>query len=455
MIRDGKPGRRLQRGDAGFDVALLGTSFNGRDPGRRPQVIVQANTVDDVIAAVNEARASGLRVSLCSGGHSWAQNHLRDDALLIDLSRLNAIAIDAGARTASIGPGCEGAALNRALAKQKLFFPTPHAPDVAMGGFLLQGGFGWGSRALGLACESVTAVDVVLADGTLVHADATHHPDLYWAARGAGPGFFGVVVCFYLRLYPRPRAIGLVLQVFPMAELERVFRWADDVGPQIAREVEFQMLMTPKTFGGGGPGIEIAAPVLATSIGAAREATRFLRESPIRRKARLALPWLPMSLDMMQKTAARTHFPDGMRWSVDNMWTDAPIDALLPGLETIGATLPPSPSHVLWLDWRPPATRPDMAFSVEASRYLALYGEWRDPALDAVHLDWATQRMQEMAPLSAGIQLADENLGRRAARFLSAENFARLAAIRARYDRDGLFNSWMASLEGESRRSAG
>lgn len=384
---------------------------------------------------------------MCSGGHSWAQNHFRDDALLIDLSRMNAIEIDEAASVARIGPGVEGAELNRALARRRLFFPTPHAPDVAMGGYLLQGGFGWGGRHFGLACENVVGVDVALADGSIVHANEQENPDLYWAARGAGPGFCGVVTRFHLRLHRRPRFIGMVLHTYRMSELENVFRWADEVGPEVSRKVEFQMLLTPDTIGRGGPGIEVLAPVLADSWAEAREATRFIRESALRRRARLALPLMPMSLDFMQKSAARSHFPDGLRWSVDNMWTDAPIDALLPGLKTIAETLPPAPSHVLWLDWRPSSTRPDMAFSVEASRYLALYGEWKDPAHDANHLNWATERMGEMAPLSAGIQLADENLGRRPARFLADANFRRLEAIRACYDPGGLFNSWMGTLE--------
>lgn len=94
---------------------------------------------------------------------------------------------------------------------------------------------------------------------------------------------------------------------------------------------------------------------------------------------------LPITLSMMQKTAARTHFPPRMRWCVDNIWTNAPVAHLLPGLKQIADTLPPAPSHVLWLNWHPNRPRPDMAFSVEANRYLALYGEWKDAADDPQH----------------------------------------------------------------------
>ena len=79
---------------------------------------------------------------------------------------------------------------------------------MALGGYLLQGGFGWNGRVHGPACMSVEAIDVVTAAGELVRADAEQHPDLFWAARGAGPGFFGVVTRFHLRLYQRPRYVA-------------------------------------------------------------------------------------------------------------------------------------------------------------------------------------------------------------------------------------------------------
>jgi FAD/FMN-containing dehydrogenase len=116
--------------------------------------------------------------------------------------------------SAIVGPGCLAGELNLALAKHRFFFPTAHAWTVGMGGFLLQGGFGWNSPQVGVGCENVTGIDVVLADGTLVHASETENADLFWSARGAGPGFFGVVVRFHLKLHKRPKFVGLKLQVF-------------------------------------------------------------------------------------------------------------------------------------------------------------------------------------------------------------------------------------------------
>ena len=106
MLKTKGKGVTLRRGESGFDAAVLGTSFNARDPGRRPDIVVQANDTGDVITAINQAREHGLKVTICSGGHSWVQNHIRDGGLLIDMSRVRSIEINALNRTATIGPGC-------------------------------------------------------------------------------------------------------------------------------------------------------------------------------------------------------------------------------------------------------------------------------------------------------------------------------------------------------------
>ncbi len=443
MKRTREKGTTLARGVDGFDDAVLGTSFNARDPGRRPDVVVQANNVPDVIDAVKRARRDGMKIGICSGGHSWAQNHIRNGGLMLDLSRLNEIKIDAAKKTATVGPGCLCGEVNAALAKEGLFFPVAHAYTVGIGGFLLQGGFGWNSRMLGLACENVTGIDVVLADGTLVHASETQNPDLFWAARGAGPGFFGIVVRFHLKLHARPKFIGLKFQVFRMEHLEEVFTWADRVGPQVSPRVEFQMVMNRKAFGIRAPGIEVMAPVMADNRKEARDAVAFMQDSSLRAKASLNLPLVPMSLSFMMKTGEKTLFLPNTRWHADNMWMNGPVDPILPDLRRIADTQPPSPSHVLWLNWNRKGPRPDMAFSIEARTYLALYCGLRSAGDEAQHGNWATDNMRAMEAHSHGIQLADENLARRPARFLSDANMHRLDRIRSKYDPESLFWPWM------------
>lgn len=443
MKRPKGKGRVWHRGDPGFDDAVMATSFNARDTGARPDMLVEANHAEDVQWALKHARESGWKVSIVSGGHSWAQNHLREGGLLLSMARIDHIEIDPKARSAKVGPGCWGLDLDRALRKHKLFFPVAHAPDVALGGFLLQGGFGWGSRELGLATQSVTGIDLILADGRPIHASETENSDIFWAARGSGPGFFAVVLQYHLRLHPRHRFAGMKIQVFRRKHLEEVFRWADSVGGTVARSVEFQMLITPKAMGISEPGIEVFAPVLANSWKEAREAVRFIDDGPLKKLASFTTPLIPSSTSLLSRTANLTHFPSDVRWCADNIWTDAPINDLMPGLIAIADTMPPAPSHSLWLNWHPPTERPDMAFSLEARRYLAVYGEWKHAANDPHYETWATDRMVSMQEHAVGIQLADENLGKRPARFMKAENLDRLDRLREAFDPKGLFRSWM------------
>src|SRR4029077_3797287 len=126
----------------------------------------------------------------------------RDDALLIDLGGLNRLDYDEASGVVVAGPAVRGGLdLAPFLAERGRAFPGGHCPSVGLGGYLLQGGQGWNGRSMGWACESVVAVDVVTATGEQLRADAGEHPDLYWAARGAGPGFPGIVTRFHLATY--------------------------------------------------------------------------------------------------------------------------------------------------------------------------------------------------------------------------------------------------------------
>jgi hypothetical protein len=433
-------GKILRNTDPGFDEAIRATVFNQRDTGRKPDIMALPQTVDEVVAAVRYARSAGLKVSVCSGGHSWSHNHLRPGSLLINMKGFDRYEINQENMTATAGPGCGGSDLLIALMRQGLFFPAGHCKGVCIGGYLLQGGFAWNGRKLGMACESVIGLDIVTADGELVHASATENADLYWAARGAGGGFFGVVLRFHLKIYPKPRYSGMLGQVFDLKHLETVFNWAYEVGPEVSPAVEFQLLMSRKTMTFFGPGIEVFAPVFADTREELEAATAFLTRSPIKGKAFLKMPFVQVPISWMY-SLAMTHYPHNYHWGVDNMWTGAHIRDLMPFLKKIADTLPPAPAHVLWLNWHPPV-RPDMAFSMEDKIYLALYGSWKNAADTQQYGSWATDWMREMQHLATGIQLADESLHTRPARFVSDENLRRLDEVRAARDGGGVFHEW-------------
>ncbi|MDR3662873.1 MAG: FAD-binding oxidoreductase [Mycobacterium sp.] len=439
--------RHFLRGAAGYEEARCATVWNALVPQRYPDVIVQASNSADVVAAVRYAKAHNLTVGIRSGGHNWAASHLRDGGLLLDVSRLKDCRVDRDAMTAVVGPGKGGSVLAVELEQQGLFFPAGHCRGVALGGYLLQGGYGWNSRVLGPACESVLALDVVTADGEQIRCDAGQHPELYWAARGSGPGFFGVVTAFHLRLYPKPPVCGSSLYVYPLDAADEIYPWARAISADVDRRVELQIVASRAMPSSGvdTPGIVLASPVFADTDEEAKDAVALLDTCPARTDAVIAVPFAPTNLPNWYE-AVMSNYLSSHRYAADNMWTSASADDLMPGVRRIIETMPPHPSHFLWLNWGPSPARQDMAYSLEDEVYLALYSGWADAADDEEYGDWSRSNMAAMAHLATGVQLADENLGARPARFATDSAMTRLDAVRAQYDPDGRFHSWMGRL---------
>ena len=234
--------RHFFRGDDGYEQARRSMVWNQRVPDRYPDVIVDARDADDVVAAVAYAKANGRQVGIRSGGHSWGANHLRDGGVLLDVHGLDHCTVDADRNVAVVGPGKGGSVLAGELDAQGLFFPAGHCKGVCIGGYLLQGGYGWNSRVFGPACESVIGLDVVTADGEQLYCDADNHPDLYWAARGAGPGFFAAVTAFHLKLYAKPAVCASSLYAYPFECADEIFTWARAISAEVDRRVEVQIV---------------------------------------------------------------------------------------------------------------------------------------------------------------------------------------------------------------------
>lgn len=129
-----------------YEQARVGRVFNHRRPKRYPIAVVEAEIEDHVLHAVRLANRLGCRVSIRSGGHSWAAWSVRDNAILIDLGKMTHISIDENTMIATVSPSTTGNMLNSFLSARGLMFCGGHCPDVGLGGFLLQGGMGWNCR---------------------------------------------------------------------------------------------------------------------------------------------------------------------------------------------------------------------------------------------------------------------------------------------------------------------
>jgi FAD/FMN-containing dehydrogenase len=441
-------GRLLLRGEEGYEQARLDAVWQDRKPDRYPDAILLAASEDDVAAGVRYARERGWKVKARSGGHSWTGSSVRDGGLLINLAGLTEISVDPGARTASVQPGTLGKDLATALHPHGLFFPGGHCPTVAIGGFLLQGGWGWHSLLLGPACLSVRAVDVVTADGELIHADAERNTDWLWAARGAASGYFGIVTRFHLDLHPRPTSIFMATDVYPLDVLDEVLTWALEVQGSLPPALEFVILgTTPRapdgTIGPGETSLVVSATALMWDDDDALTAVAVLDTCPVLDRALERVPVARREMDELYASAEATE-PEGHRWAVDNMWTNAGAEELVPAVRELFRSVPTGASHIFWYPWhRQPIE--GAALSVAGDLYIAAFAGWHDPAEDERMVAWSTDWMRRLEPLSVGIQLADENLVNRPARYLSDGHDARLEALRAEHDPDGVFHSFLTA----------
>src|SRR5258708_33684084 len=168
---------------------------------RRPDAIVRCVDVADVTAAVNFARQDGLTVAIRGGGHNGAGLAVCDQGLVIDLSPMKGVRVDPTNRTVRVGPGCTQGDVDHATHAFGLAVPAGIVSTTGIAGLTLGGGTGYLTRKYGLTIDNLLAVDMVLADGSFVTANAEERPDLFWAVRGGG-GNFGIVTSFLYRACP-------------------------------------------------------------------------------------------------------------------------------------------------------------------------------------------------------------------------------------------------------------
>ncbi len=198
----GLTGEVVRAGDAAYEAARTG--WNKLYP-RYPEAIVFCECAQDVINAVAWARENGMAFRARSGRHNLEGWSSIDGGLVIDVSRMKSVSINAAMRTATVGTGLTQLETVTALGHHGFAVPTGSEGGVGLGGVILGGGFGLLTRSMGMACDNLIAADIVVADGSgsarLVHADASTKPDLLWACRGGGGGNFGIATSYTFALH--------------------------------------------------------------------------------------------------------------------------------------------------------------------------------------------------------------------------------------------------------------
>ncbi|MDH6545923.1 FAD-binding oxidoreductase [Streptomyces sp. SAI-041] len=432
-------------GDESFEEACLGRVFNARRPtDRRPAAVLEARTEADVVEGVRLALERGWQVAVRSGGHSWAAWSVRGDALLIDLGGFREMAYDPDTRIATATPSVKGGdELNPFLGGFGRFFNGGHCPSVGIGGFLLQGGQGWNARGWGWAAENIVAIDVVTAEGELVRADETHHSDLFWAARGAGPGFFGVVTRFHLRTRPLPGHLAHTVHAYPLDLFDEVMTWLHEAHHTVSDLVETVAVTQ------GLPEYDEHV-LLVTGLSftdtpeQAAEALAPLHANPYADRALFRVEARPTTL-AEQIHGQREANPESHRYFVDNAWLTGSASDVVPAIRKAFTEHPTPQTFTIWFSMAPLRGLPDMAFSLQSEIYCATYVVHDGPERDAELRAWLDEAMAAMQPVTAGQYLGDSDFTVRQLKFMGDEQWRRLQEIRAVRDPKGLFAGYLSA----------
>jgi FAD/FMN-containing dehydrogenase len=433
------------------DYENLRTSgWNHPPPDRRPRYIVQVANENDVVEAVGFARANQLKIAVRGGGHSWVSFFLRDDGLLIDLGRLKQVSINREARRAVVQPAVTGRELNQMLDAQGLMFPVGHCPTVPMSGFLLSGGFGWNHSELGQACFSVEAARVVTADGGMVVASEKANSDLLWAVRGGGPGFFGVVTEYTLKLYPAPAAITSSNYYYPIERIEEVGEWAGSIARKLPRQVEFVIMIigapppiADRCKASNGFVCVVSGTAFADSPSAAASMLQALDTCPILDSCLMKELNAPATIDALHDLTLLLQ-PEHHRYLSDNLWTNSAPGKVL-GLSREHFLRAPSPkaAQVFILPTGERRPLPDAAYSMTGDALLMCYATWESPEDDAVNRAWHQATIAALDQHAIGHYVGESDIvgsPDRAARSYAPANWQRLNKLRQQWDPEGLFH---------------
>ena len=428
--------------------SMRGISWNRLIPERRPDIIVMAMSQKDVVSTVLFAREQRRQIAVRGGGHNWCASALRNGGILLDLSHMNSIVVDPSAATATIEPAVRGVELIGSAAEYGLMFPVAHCPTVPLSGFLLNGGNGLNYNRLGNAASNVISIDLVLADGRELTVSSEDHPDLFWAARGAGPGFFAVATRYHLRLHPLPKAITMSNYVFRGSDTDLAADLVESLSASISPDV--CLLLTigapPAELAGNNETVAVVfAITYSNSASDAEAALAPLNADPRIKRAVSSLVNVPTDLNAFLGALGST-LPGGHRALIDNIWSNVPLGSMLAGSPAHYSIAPSPKSHLLVIYFNLASNSPQTSYSWQG-RYLVYNNTvWADEAEDESNRAWHAKATSLLDPHKIGRYVGETDLTKEAdvaQQCYTPETWKRLRALRAEYDPAGLFHDYL------------
>jgi FAD/FMN-containing dehydrogenase len=438
-------GELIRPGEPSYEQARLVS--NGLID-RRPALIARCSGTADVQAAVNFARDRGLLVAVRGGGHSVAGFSTCDDGIVIDLSRMRGVRVDAAANTARAQGGATWGDFDRETQVFGLATPGGVVSTTGIGGLTTGGGFGMLSPKHGLSCDNLISADVITADGRVVVANANENADLFWGLRGGG-GNFGIVTSFEFNLHPLPE-LHLAMILHPVETGLDLLRFYRDYGLEAPADLTLLCVFTTIP---AEPPMPIFPPeVLGKKMvalfgvwpGPADEAEKAFQ--PMRNFGTPAFELvLPMPYTMAQ-TIQDEDAPFGSNW----YWKSAYVKELSNDLlATIASRAPTAPSPgtqvmVTRLGGAISAV-PDeeTAFPLrDAGYFVQMDSTWTDPADTDENIAWTRGIHEAVSPFAMDrvyVNFIGDEGADRVAKAYGPEKYARLVALKKKYDPANLF----------------
>lgn len=431
--------------DAGYDTARA--VYNAMID-KHPAAIARVSDTADIVACVDFGRTHSLTVAVRGGGHNAGGLGVADGSLVIDLGNLRGTTIDPAAHTVRVDGGATWGDVDHATVPFGMATPSGFIASTGVGGLALGGGIGYLSRRFGLSVDNLLSADVVLADGTLVTADADRHPDLFWALRGGG-GNFGIVTSFVFRTHDIGEH-GVVIGgpvLYDLADTAEVMRWYRELLPTLPEELSGWLgVLTippaapfPETLWG-----RKACGIIWCYTGSHDRSDEVL--APVGEFGHPLLVGLhEMPFNVLQQAFDKL-YPAGLQWYWRADFVEEITDAAI-GIHTRHAAALPtghSTMHLYPIDGA--VTR----VGAEETAFAYRNGGWAgvivgvDPDPDKAQLisDWARSYSDELHPTTAGGAyvnfLMDEGQDRVRAAYRG--NYDRLARIKAIYDPTNLFH---------------
>lgn len=441
-LRDSLVGNLLTPSSANYDETR---SIWNAMIDRRPALIVDCRTEDDVSHAVRFGAEHRVLLSICGAGHNIAGNAVSDGGVMISFRNMKAVNVDGDTRTVRVEPGATLGDLDAATQAHALAVPTGINSTTGIAGLTLGGGFGWLSRKYGMTIDNLLSARVVLANGDVVVASESENADLFWGLRGGG-GNFGVVTSFEFRAHPVGPEVLSGLIVHPFSEATNVLRAYRDFLKGAPDEVTVWTVLRkapPLPFlpeEVHGTEVVVLAAMYAGDMSDGETALAPLRAigDPI---ADVIGPhpyagW-QQAFDPLLTPGQRNY------WKTHDFaqMSDGLIDAVLGYV----AKLPDPQCEVFFGQVGGAQSRvPDSATAYQgrsAAYIMNVHGRWSDASADETGIGWCRDLWNAVAPYATGEAYVNFMTEEEGDRLESAygSSYSRLVELKNRYDPSNLF----------------